>query len=84
MALLVGASQINNDVKKYIENSHEHSLENLKFFQFKEFSCTVYSQIKLIKPSPTGLRTKFPTFLEHIKGDIYGPINPYMNHLDIL
>ncbi|XP_070033032.1 uncharacterized protein [Nicotiana tomentosiformis] len=64
-------------MRKIIENSHGHSMKNHKILQFKEFSCAACSQGKLIiRPSAIKVRMESPTFLEHIQGDICGPIHP--------
>ncbi|PIN15115.1 hypothetical protein CDL12_12240 [Handroanthus impetiginosus] len=52
---------------KIIENSYRHQLKNQKILQFKEFSCAVCSQGKLItKPSPVKVGIESPAFLKCI------------------
>ena len=64
-------------MRRIIENSNGHSLKDLKKILNGEFSCTACYQGKLIvRPSPTKVEIKFRAFLEHIHGDICGPIHP--------
>ena len=48
-----------------------------KIFKSHDFSCTAYSQGKLIiRPSFTKIAFEPTAFLERIQGDICGPIHP--------
>ena len=52
-------------------------MKNQKIFQSNELSCDACSQGKLIiRPSPTKVGMKSPTFFERIHGNICGSINP--------
>ena len=64
-------------MRRIIENSCGYSSKNQKIFQTNEFSCAACTQGKLIiKLSPTKIGTKSLGLLEHIYGDICGPIQP--------
>ena len=61
----------------FIKNSNERPLKDLKVLLNGEFSCTACYQGKLIvRPSPIKVKIESPAFLEHIHGDICGPIHP--------
>ena len=64
-------------MQRIIKNSCGYSLTNQKILQTNEFSCPTCTQGKLIiKLSPAKIGTKSLGFLEHIHGDIWGPIQP--------
>ena len=66
-----------NMMHKNIENSHGHTLKNLKILQSKKFSCTACSQgLLVIKPPASKVGKESPAFLKCIKGDICGPFYP--------
>ena len=55
-------------MRKIIENSFRHSFKTKEILQFKDFSCAVCSQGKLItRPSPVKIMTESPLFLERIQ-----------------
>ena len=60
-----------------INNSFGHPFKNHKILMSTDYNCVVCSQGKLIiRPSFTKVLSKSPTFLEHIQGNICGPIHP--------
>ena len=62
-------------MRRIIENTHGHTLKGQKILQTSKISCETCSLRKLImRPSPAKIKTKSPTFLEHIQGDICEPI----------
>ena len=64
-------------MRRIIENSHGHVLQNQKLLVSKDYSCVACSQGKLIaRPSPTKVVIESPTFLQRIQGDICGPVHP--------
>ena len=64
-------------MRQIIEHSHGHPLKNQKILSPNEYSCTAYSQGKLIViPSFTKVIYESLVFLERIHGDICGPIHP--------
>lgn len=64
-------------MRRIIENSCGHPLENQQILQSNDFSCAACFQGKLIvRPSPAKIGTESLTFLERIQGDICGPIHP--------
>ena len=64
-------------MKKIIENSIGHDMENTKFPQNKDFCCTTCATGKLIlRPSHLKIRDEPLKFLGRIQGDICGPIQP--------
>ena len=64
-------------MRRIIENSHGHPLNNQKILLSSDYPCTAYSQGKLIvRQYHTKVLVESPTFLERIQGDICGPIHP--------
>jgi transposase InsO family protein len=64
-------------MRRIVENSHGHSLKNLKILLPSDNPCAACSQGKLItRPSTTKVNFESPSFLERIQGDICGPIHP--------
>ena len=64
-------------MRRIIENSHGHVLQNQKLLVSKDYSCVACSQGKLIaRPSPTKVVIESPAFLQRIQGDICGPVHP--------
>jgi hypothetical protein len=62
-------------VRKIIENCTGHDLKDAKFLKSNNFLCTSCAMGKLIlRPSPHAEPLRF---LEHIQGDICGPIQSY-------
>lgn len=50
-----------------VENSHGHTLKNLKILLSNENSCATYSKGKLlVKPSPSKIGLESPLFLQRI------------------
>jgi hypothetical protein len=64
-------------MRKIIENSWGHQLMSREIIQSNKFSCSSYSQVKLIiRPSPTKSGNEYISFLDRIHGDICGLIHP--------
>ena len=64
-------------MRRIIENSQGHELENQKILLSHEYPCVACSQGKLIvKPSHTKVKFESPIFLEIVHGDNCGPIHP--------
>ncbi|KAJ9539553.1 hypothetical protein OSB04_032286 [Centaurea solstitialis] len=64
-------------MRKIIEQSCGHPLENQKILQTKDMTCVACSKGKLItRPSPAKVGFETLNFLERIQGDICGPIHP--------
>ena len=64
-------------VRKIISNSSGHELNTAKFLKSSYFMCTSCATGKLIvQPSPVKIQNESLKFLEHIQGDICGPIQP--------
>jgi transposase InsO family protein len=64
-------------MRKIISNSIGHSLSNAKFLQSSDFMCTACATGKLIlRLSSRKIQAEPLKFLEHIQGDICGPIQP--------
>jgi transposase InsO family protein len=64
-------------MRRIIENSHAHPLKNQKILLSSDYPYAACSQGKLIiKPSPSKVIFKSPSFLQRIQGDICGPIHP--------
>ena len=62
---------------RIVQNSNGHPLTSKQILKSHNFSCTAYSQGKLIiRPSFTKIASDFPAILERIQGDICGPIHP--------
>ena len=63
--------------RRIVQNSNGHPLTSRQILKSHDFSCTAYSQAKLIiRPYFTKIAFESPAFLEHIQGDICGPIHP--------
>ena len=63
-------------MRRIIENSHGHVLQNQKLLVYKDYSCVACSQGKLIaRSSPTKVVIESPAFLQRIQGDICGPVH---------
>ena len=68
-------------MRRTIENSHGHPLENLEILLPSDYLCNIWSQGKLIiKPSSF----KDCSFFERIQGNICEPIRYHVGHLGIL
>jgi hypothetical protein len=64
-------------MRKIITNSVGHNLSNTKLLQSSYYTCTACATGKLIlRPSYLKIRAEPLKFLEHIQGDICGPIQP--------
>ena len=64
-------------MRRIINNFLGHPLKIQKILMPNDYNCVACSQGKLIiKPSFTKVEYESPTFLEHIQGDICGPIHP--------
>ncbi|KAJ9542696.1 hypothetical protein OSB04_029202 [Centaurea solstitialis] len=64
-------------MRKIIEQSCGHPLENQKILQTKDMTSVACSKGKLItRPSPAKVGFETLNFLERIQGDICGPIHP--------
>ena len=64
-------------MRRIVENSHGHTLQNHKILLSSEQFCTACTQGKLvIRPSPSKIGGESPSFLQRIQGDICGPIHP--------
>jgi len=64
-------------MQKIINSSCGHKLKNKKILQSNDFPCIACSQGKLIvRPSSAKIGHQSLVFLEHIQGDICGPIHP--------
>ena len=64
-------------MRHIVQNSNRHPLTSRQILKCHDFRCTASSQGKLIiRPSCTKIAFESPTFLEHIQGDICGPIHP--------
>ena len=64
-------------MRRIIENFHGHPLKNQEILLPSDYSCSTYSQSKLItRPSFSKIVFESPSFLERIQGDICGPIHP--------
>jgi hypothetical protein len=64
-------------MRKITSNSVGHSLNNAKFPQSLDFTCTACATEKLIlRPSSLKIQAEPLKFLERIQGDICGPIQP--------
>jgi hypothetical protein len=64
-------------MRKIIENCTDHNLKDAKFLKSNDFLCTSCAMGKLIMwLSPLKIHAKPLRFLERIKGDICGPIQP--------
>jgi hypothetical protein len=64
-------------MRRIIENSHGHPLENQKILLLSDYPCATCSQGKLvIKPSSSKVIVESPSFLQRIQWDICGPIHP--------
>jgi peptide/histidine transporter 3/4 len=64
-------------MQKIISNSLGHHMNTSKFPKPSDFVCTACATGKLIlRPSYLKIKAEPLTFLEHIKGDICGPIHP--------
>jgi hypothetical protein len=62
---------------KIIRNYTGHDLKDVKFLKSNYFVCTSRAMEKLILwLSPLKIHAEPLRFLEHIKGDICGPIQP--------
>jgi hypothetical protein len=63
--------------RKIIDNSTSHNLNTAKFSKSLNFMCIACATGKLIlRPSPLIIQVEPLKFLERIKGDICGPIQP--------
>jgi hypothetical protein len=64
-------------MRKIIENCTGHDSNGAKFPKSDDFVCTSCAMGKLIlQPSPLKIHAEPLRFLEHIQGDICGPIQP--------
>jgi hypothetical protein len=64
-------------MRKITSNSVGHSLSDAKFSQSSDYTCTACATRKFIlRPSSLKIQAEPLKFLEHIQGDIYGPIQP--------
>ena len=64
-------------MRKIICSSIGHNLNKAKFPQSSDFVCTACAKGKLIlRPSHLKIKNEQLKFLEHIQGDICGPIQP--------
>jgi hypothetical protein len=64
-------------MRKIMSNSSGHGMSDRKFPQSSDFVCTSCATGKLIlRPSHLKLQAEPLKFLEHIQGDICGPIQP--------
>ena len=64
-------------MRRIIQNTKGHPLKDTKVLLSKDYNCEACSQGKLIiKPSITKVDLESPLFLQRIKGDICGPIQP--------
>ncbi|KAJ9546897.1 hypothetical protein OSB04_019440 [Centaurea solstitialis] len=64
-------------MRKIIEQSCGHPLENQKILQTKDMTCVACSKGKLITcPSPAKVGFETLNFLGRIQGDICGPVHP--------
>jgi hypothetical protein len=64
-------------MRKIIGNCIGHDLKDVKFPKSNDFVCTSCAMGKLILwPSPLKIHTEPLKFLEHIQGDMCGPIQP--------
>ena len=64
-------------MRRIVENSNRHPLTSRQILKSHDFSCTAYSQEKLIiRPYFTKIASKSSAFLERIQGDICRPIHP--------
>ena len=62
---------------RIVQNSNWHPLTSRQILVSDGYTCTVCSKGKLIiRPSFAKVTFESPAFLEHIQGDIYGPIHP--------
>ena len=60
-----------------VKNYNMHPLMSRQILKSHDFSCIACSQGKLIiRPYFTKIASDSPAFLEHIQGDISGPIHP--------
>ncbi|KAJ9539329.1 hypothetical protein OSB04_032062 [Centaurea solstitialis] len=70
-------------MRKIIEQSCGHPLENQKILQTKDMTCVACSKGKLItRPSPAKVGFETLNFLERIQGIYVGPYIPLVDHLD--
>jgi hypothetical protein len=64
-------------LRKIISNSLGHHMNTSKFPKPSDFVCTACATGKLIvRPSYLKIKVEPLTFLEHIQGDVCGPIHP--------
>jgi hypothetical protein len=64
-------------MRKIIRNCTGHDLKDAKFLKSNDFVCTSCAMEKLIlRLSPLKIHDEPLRFLEHIQGDICGPIQP--------
>ena len=72
-------------MRRIIKKSHERTLKGQKILQTRKISCEVCSLEKLImRSSPAKIKTKSPTFLERIQGDICRHIHLLCGPFDTL
>jgi hypothetical protein len=64
-------------MQKIVGNCTDQDLKDAKFPKYNDFVCTSYAMEKLIlRPSLLKIHVEPLKFLEHIQGDICGPIQP--------
>ena len=64
-------------IRNIVQNSIGHPLTSRQILVTNGYTCAACSKGKLIiRPSFTKVTFESPAFLEHIQGDICGPIHP--------
>ena len=64
-------------MRRIVQNSNGHPLTSRQILVTDGYTCAACSKCKLIiRPSFTKTTFESPAFLEHIQGDICGPIHP--------
>jgi hypothetical protein len=64
-------------MRKIIGNYTGHDLKDANFLKYNDFMCTSCAMGKqILRPSPLKIHAEPLRFLEHIQGDIRGPIQP--------
>ena len=64
-------------MRRIVQNSNGHPLTSRQFLVTNGYTCAACSRGKLIiRPSFNKVTFESPAFLEHIQGDICGPIHP--------
>ena len=63
-------------IHRIIKNSHGYPLKNQKILLSNEIICTACSQGQfMVRPSPSKVGHKSPSFLQRVQGDICKPIH---------